>query len=369
MDDVQIISTEAIKPSSPTPKHLRTYELSMLDQMFSNLYMPFVFFYSANKHQDFRKNSDFLKQSLAKTLTHYYPLAGRFVDSFSVECNDHGVTFIEAQVGCDMSKFLQPPNMGVMQQLIPPSPQSLRLEASERALLAVQVNYFSTGDVAIGICIWHGLADGSAISNFMKFFDHELQASRFMVVSSLIWGAFIAVAQERKRAINNKLYSHAMYYTMNLRSKMNPPMIPQCMGNIFRFVRAEWPLVGDDDIEATSLVKKVIKAKRNVSNVMNNIEYLGFMKDMNEAWEDSRSLTLTSVVGLRYYEADFGWGKPVWLSIGSVSLPNAALLSDTSDGKGVEAWVVLYEEDMDKFEKNPSIMAHASSNPSILIAK
>ena len=102
---------------------------------------------------------------------------------------------------------------------------------------------------------------------------------------------------------------------------------------------------------------------------MNNIEYLGFMKDMNEAWEDSRSLTLTSVVGLRYYEADFGWGKPVWLSIGSMSLPNAALLSDTSDGKGVEAWVVLYEEDMDKFEKNASIMAHASSNPSILIAK
>ncbi|KAH9718019.1 HXXXD-type acyl-transferase family protein [Citrus sinensis] len=439
MDEVQIISTEAIKPSSPTPKHLRTYELSMLDQMFSNLYMPFVFFYSANKHQDFRKNSDFLKQSLAKTLTHYYPLAGRFIDSFSVECNDHGVTFIEAHVGCDMSKFLQPPNMVVMQQLIPPSPQSLRLEASERALLAVQVNYFSTGDVAIGICIWHGLADGSAISNFMKLwaeinrgvnenicnnvvldctslfpphsslkdqhikpqltskvvfkrlffdgkkivalkekvnkeimvgsFDHELQASRFMVVSSLIWGAFIAVARERKRAINNKLYSHAMYYTMNLRSKMNPPMIPQCMGNIFRFVRAEWSLAEDDDIEATSLVKKVIKAKRNESNVMNNIEYLGFMKDMNEAWEDSRSLTLTSVVGLRYYEADFGWGKPVWLSIGSVSLPNAALLSDTSDGKGVEAWVVLYEEDMDKFEKNPSIMAHASSNPSILIAK
>ena len=179
MDDVQIISTEAIKPSSPTPKHLRTYELSMLDQMFSNLYMPFVFFYSANKHQDFRKKSDFLKQSLAKTLTHYYPLAGRFIDSFSVECNDHGIKFIEAHVGCDMSKFLQPPNMGVMQQLIPPSPhvmqqlippspQSLRLEASERALLAVQVNYFSTGDVAIGICIWHGLADGSAISNFMK---------------------------------------------------------------------------------------------------------------------------------------------------------------------------------------------------------
>ncbi|KAK9230468.1 hypothetical protein WN944_023438 [Citrus x changshan-huyou] len=131
----------------------------------------------------------------------------------------------------------------------------------------------------------------------------------------------------------------------------------------------EWSLAEDDDIEVTSLVKEVIKAKRNVSNVMNNIEYLGFMKDMNEAWEDSRSLTLTSVFGLRYYEVDFGWGKPVWLSNGSISVPNGAFLSDTRDGEGVEAWVALYEEDMDKFEKNPSIMAYASSNPSILIEK
>ncbi|KAK9233356.1 hypothetical protein WN943_023605 [Citrus x changshan-huyou] len=338
-----------------------------------------------------------------------------------------------------MSKFLRPPNLEVMQQLIPPSPQSLKLEASERELLVVQVNYFSPGDVAVGICIWHGLADGSAIFNFMKLwaeinrgvnenicnnvvldctslfpphssikdqhikpqstskvvfkrlffdgkkivalkekvnkeimvgsFDHELQASRFMVVSSLIWGAFIAIVRERKRAINNKLYSHAMYYTVNLRSKMNPPMIPQCMGNIFRFVRAEWSLAEDDDIEVTSLVKEVIKAKRNVSNVMNNIEYLGFMKDMNEAWEDSRSLALTSAFGLRYYEVDFGWGKPVWHSNGSISVPNGAFLSDTKDGEGVEAWVALYDEDMDKFEKNPSIMAYASSNPSILIEK
>ena len=80
MDDVQIISTEAIKPSSSIPKHLRTYKLSMLDQMFSNLHVPFAFFYSVKEHQDFRKNSDFLKQSLVKTLTHYYPLAGRFIN-------------------------------------------------------------------------------------------------------------------------------------------------------------------------------------------------------------------------------------------------------------------------------------------------
>ena len=55
-------------------------------------------------------------------------------------------------------------------------------------------------------------------------FDDGLQATGFGVVSALNWGAFIAVARERKRAIDKKLYSYAVYYTMNLHNKMNPPI-------------------------------------------------------------------------------------------------------------------------------------------------
>lgn len=42
--DVQIISIEAIKPSSPTPKQLRAYKLSLSAQLCSKLYMPIVSF-------------------------------------------------------------------------------------------------------------------------------------------------------------------------------------------------------------------------------------------------------------------------------------------------------------------------------------
>ncbi|XP_024035783.1 vinorine synthase [Citrus clementina] len=364
--DVQIISTERVQPSLPTRKHLRTYKLSLIDQMNYDLYIPLVFFYSAScKHQDFRKKSDLLKQSLATTLTHYYPFAGRFIDGFSVDCNDHGAAFIEANVGSDISKFLQPPDMELLQQLIPPSPQLSNLEISERELLAVQVNLFNSGEMAIGVCFSHGVADGSAIFNFMKV----LQATRFGIVSALIWGACIAVARERKRAIDNKLHSHSMYYAMNLRHKMNPAMFPRCMGNIFRLVRAEWSLAEDDAIEVTNLVREVIKAKRMGRDVMNNDEYLDFIKDLYEAWEDSRSFPLTSVVGLPYYEVDFGWGKPVWFSLGPILLPDIAILSSASDGEGIEALVVMFKEDMEKFEQETSIMAYASANPSIFIRK
>ncbi|GAY67336.1 hypothetical protein CUMW_255670 [Citrus unshiu] len=121
--EVQIISTKRVKPSLPTRKHLRTYKLSWIDQMNTDVYIPLVFFYSTScKNQDFRKKSDLLKQSLAKALTHYYPFAGRFIDGFSVDCNDRGAAFIEANVGCDISKFLQPPDMELLPtQIIPPS--------------------------------------------------------------------------------------------------------------------------------------------------------------------------------------------------------------------------------------------------------
>ncbi|XP_024037143.1 vinorine synthase [Citrus clementina] len=364
--DVQIISTERVKPSLPTRKHLRTYKLSLIDQLSTDFYIPLVFFYSAScKNQDFRKKSDLLKQSLAKTLTHYYPFAGRLIDGFSVDCNDRGAAFIEANVGCDISKFLQPPDMELLQQLIPPSPQLSNLEISERELLAVQVNLFNSGEMAIGVCFSHGVADGSAFFNFMKV----LQATRFRVVSALIWGASIAIARERKRTIDNKLNSHSMYYPMNLRNKVNPPMFPRCMGNIARLVRAEWSLAQDDAIEITSLVREVVKAKRMGRDVMNNDEYLGFIKDMYEVPEDSRSFLLTSTVGLPCYEVDFGWGKPVWFSFGPILFPDFAILSSTSDGEGIEALVVMSKEDMDKFEQEISIMAYASPNPSIFLRK
>ncbi|ESR41174.1 HXXXD-type acyl-transferase family protein [Citrus sinensis] len=445
--DVQIISTERVKPSLSTGKHLRTYKLSWIDQMNTDVYIPLVFFYSTScKNQDLKKKSDLLKQSLAKTLTHYYPFAGRLIDGFSVDCNDRGAAFIEANVGCDISKFLQPPDMELLQQLIPPSPQLSNLEISERELLAVQVNLFNSGEMAIGVCFSHGVADGSAIFNFMKTWgeidrgvindddnicnnnivldctslfppvkfpqqyqipspqssrkivfkrllfdgkkiatlkekvnkelmadnnsdDDVLQATRFGIVSALIWGACIAVARERKRAIDNKLHSHSMYYAMNLRNKINPPVFPRCMGNITRLVRAEWSLAEDDAIEVTSLVREVVKAKRMGREVMNNDEYFGFIKDMYEVGEDSRSFLLTSMVGLPCDEVDFGWGKPVWFSLGPILLPDLAILSSASDSEGIEALVVMFKEDMEKFEQETSIMAYASPNPSIFIMK
>ncbi|KAJ0781433.1 putative salutaridinol 7-O-acetyltransferase [Helianthus annuus] len=44
-----IISREIIKPSSPTPSHHRSYNLSQLDQCIPHIYMPLILFYPNNE--------------------------------------------------------------------------------------------------------------------------------------------------------------------------------------------------------------------------------------------------------------------------------------------------------------------------------
>ena len=74
----------------------------------------------------------------------------------------------------------------------------------------------------------------------------------------------------------------------------------------------------------------------------------------------------TSWCRFRFYEPDFGWGKPAWVSIASFGFKNCVLLTDTRDGVGVEAWLVLRVTDMVLVESNKELLAFASVNPSVL---
>ena len=90
--EINIISTENIKPSSPTPDHLRSFKVSLLDQLAPHFYVPLVLFYSADefrsKNVDHIQICDQLKKSLSKTLTHFCPLEVSLKGNSFVECDD-----------------------------------------------------------------------------------------------------------------------------------------------------------------------------------------------------------------------------------------------------------------------------------------
>uniref|UniRef100_A0A6N2M0M2 Uncharacterized protein n=1 Tax=Salix viminalis TaxID=40686 RepID=A0A6N2M0M2_SALVM len=483
--EVEIISKEILKPSSSTPQHLRTYKLSVLDQLAPPLYIPIILFYSP-PCENFCKNSDHLKESFSRTLTHFYPFAGRVKDDFSIDCNDDGAAFIEARVSGDMSMVIEQADINEHQQLLPCSPYAkISKLSTDQVTLAVQVNYFNCGGMAISICIWHAVADGSALATFVKswaaitrdpkhildevifdcttlfppqdlssfsllnfmkkdvlseivtkrfLFDGSKVAAlrdevgngpsldrptRFIAVSSLILSAMMTVTRENEAGQQIS----AATIAVDLRRRLKPPLPEQSIGNIFQVTLAVqvnyfncggmaisiciWHAVADGSALAT-FVKSWAAITRDPNNVLDEVAianwpeiessalnynslagkldesirkmndeyirkfhagggYFNFIKRAREEVMKGSNMVVFSFSSwckFPFYEADFGWGKPIRLSP-ALQLNRVAIFLDTADGEGIEAWISLSKEDMVMFEQHPGIFTYASFSPSI----
>ncbi|CAI0382170.1 unnamed protein product [Linum tenue] len=166
--EVKTISKQTIKPSSPTPPHLKTFHLSLLDQLLPPPYAPLILFYP-NYQGGVVSSSrlDALKSSLSETLTRFYPLAGTLSpDDLAIDCDDRGANFVEARADCTMNRFLTQPDLLSLPKLLPVDPVGPIVEP--RHVSNVQVTEFACGGIAIGICISHKILDGVALGTFLK---------------------------------------------------------------------------------------------------------------------------------------------------------------------------------------------------------
>ncbi|KAG5568695.1 hypothetical protein H5410_064294 [Solanum commersonii] len=64
-----------------------------------------------------------------------------------------------------------------------------------------------------------------------------------------------------------------------------------------------------------------------------------------------------------WYETDFGWGKPFWVTLVECDAFEGISLMDTKDGDGIEAWVSLMENGMAQFERDPNILRITRGTP------
>ncbi|KAB2634801.1 vinorine synthase-like [Pyrus ussuriensis x Pyrus communis] len=160
MMQVKIISDECIKPSSPTPQHLRTHKLSLLDQFIPSVYVPMIlFFHPSSSIHPININittptrSQLLKQSLSETLTHFHPLAGRIRE--------------KAEVDSNLSQFLNHPDLSFISQFLPG--EASWHEAAPGAQVAMmQITNFACGGFVLGAFISQMVVDGTALSAFLK---------------------------------------------------------------------------------------------------------------------------------------------------------------------------------------------------------
>lgn len=176
--EVKVISTEMVKPSTPTPSRLKNYTFSYVDQIIPispPLQTPVIIFYTATSPAQQPLDIAWLKTCLSETLTYFYPLAGRIKQS-TIDCNDEGLPVFEAQVNCPLDSVLKSPLLlkqeGLIHKLFPPS-ESLcivdnKQEIRERIHICIQINVFTCGGVAIAWYDIHKLTDGISSATFFK---------------------------------------------------------------------------------------------------------------------------------------------------------------------------------------------------------
>ncbi|KAA8522080.1 hypothetical protein F0562_012606 [Nyssa sinensis] len=429
----QIVSKETIKPSSPTPDHLRTHKLSLLDQLTPHIYLPMLLFYPSegcDSPSQIADKSHRLKTSLSETLSRYYPFAGRLADRATIDCNDEGIEFYEAQINCQLSEILKKPEPETLDLFYPNG--ILYNDSYKASLVVFQITHFNCGGMAIAMCMLHKIADGAAVSSFLsdwatmarqsgeevspKFisaslsppndqpdmpdtklecencvtrryvFDAsklaELKAmsvdsgvpnpTRVEVVTTLIFKC--ATAASTSNLVSSR--PSVLLQPVNLRPRMSPPLPENSVGNFSWF----FSIMAKDESD-TDLPRLVGELKKGMAqfsekyakNLTANECYSLICEAIKEAKkvlnknENINMFKCSSLCRYPFNQMNFGWGKPIWVGFSSSKVKNTFHLTDARGG-GIEAWVTLGEQDMAVFERDEELLAFASLNPSAFYA-
>ncbi|KAI4382501.1 hypothetical protein MLD38_008458 [Melastoma candidum] len=197
--------------------------------------------------------------------------------------------------------------------------------------------------------------------------------TRVEVVSALLWKCMVK-ASTRRSGVEWK--RSVFLHTVNLRPKMFPPIPENTFGNL---VGHYWAEMREEEAAEIDLQELVMRLRAEKANYLENYVKeelvgekipMGVLADAKSIHEllNNKEVELyvcSSWCGFPYYETDFGWGKPAWLSVVSSEYKNVIWMADARGGEGMEVWLTLGEDHMAELDKEALLMEYANLNPSI----
>ncbi|KAL9243385.1 hypothetical protein vseg_017279 [Gypsophila vaccaria] len=159
-----------VPPMKDTQKGL--YFLCNLDQNIAVI-MKTIYLYKSNDEKGNENAPKVIRDSLAKVLVDYYPLAGRLTLSSDgkliVDCTGDGPLFVEAEVDCAMVELLGLAFAGdplLLNNLVYEVPGAKNI--LDTPILTIKVTKFNCGAFAVGMAMNHCMADGKSAAEFVN---------------------------------------------------------------------------------------------------------------------------------------------------------------------------------------------------------
>lgn len=203
--------------------------------------------------------------------------------------------------------------------------------------------------------------------------DIIFSPTRIEVVSALIWRCMMEVSRERSGCLSPSIMTHVV----NLRPRNDPVPLPEsASGNLSWLAIAPAPAPATEKslIELQDLVKQIRNAIKTIdkdyAREMQGENGFSLMSECLKQVgdlvpEEVEVFRFISWANFRLHEADFGWGKPIWVSTAGSAFKNTIVfiekftVGDDHD-HGIEAWVSMDEQDMSIFEHNQDLCSFVS---------
>ena len=165
---VELLTTELVVPAEETPAG--AVWLSNLDLAARRGYTPTVYFYRTNNQPEFFE-ADAVKDSLARALVAFYPLAGRLgldaaTGRVQIDCTGEGAVFVTARSEYALDELLNEfvPCDEMRNLLVPATPAP----NPPCPLLFAQVTRLRCGGVVLGLALHHSVVDARSAAHFVE---------------------------------------------------------------------------------------------------------------------------------------------------------------------------------------------------------